>query len=95
MNAASSYCPTAPTTMAQLGYVETPVTGEKGWFAETAQQDDDLRVLASRSAHVQSDLTRAYLPPFQGSTAARRGYFHQERSRAQGLWYVRRNNVPA
>jgi len=51
--------------MPQIGRVEASVAGEKGWLTQTAQQDHDLFVLESFSAHVEPDLASGHLPSFQ------------------------------
>ena len=38
---------------------------EESWLAQMAQQDHDLFVLESFSAHVETDLAGGYLPSFQ------------------------------
>ena len=60
----------AIASMPQAGVIEARVAGEKSGVAVLAQQDDNLLVLQTFAAKVDSNLPRGQPPPFEHQTLA-------------------------
>src|SRR5260370_28563554 len=58
----------AIASMPQAGVIEARVAGEKSGVAVLAQQDDNLLVLQTFAAKVDSNLPRGQPPPFEHET---------------------------